>query len=153
MIIFRPEMIIGNNGYICHNKTRNLETTLRIDTMKQLLVTAAATALLATTSFTVQAGPAAFVDISYHFGGKAGITAKVLSSDKADKAVAALGATYYFNAKAPLGVDLSLGYAFENAAALVGYDFLQKQPAISAGWADVDDNDSARDVVMDTDEL
>lgn len=40
------------------------------------------------------------------------------------------------------GVDLSAGYAFDNAAVLVGWDFLQKSVQVSAGWADTEDDNS-----------
>lgn len=40
------------------------------------------------------------------------------------------------------GLDLSAGYAFDDAAVLVGWDFLQKSVQVSAGWADIDDDDS-----------
>ena len=84
------------------------------------------------------ADPAVFVGISYTIGSNTvGITGKILTSDKEEKVVGAAGATYYFGAENPFGIDVSGGYTFSNAAVLVGYDFLRKNTQISAGWADI----------------
>ncbi len=100
-------------------------------------------ALLGLLPLTTQADPAAFVGISYSFGGSGvGISVKVLSDDEEDQVVAALGATYYPMATDKFGIDLSAGYAFDDAAVLVGWDFLQKSVQVSAGWADIEDDDS-----------
>lgn len=100
-------------------------------------------ALISLLPFTIQADPAAFVGISYSFGGPGvGISVKVLSDDEEDQAVAALGATYYPMAVNKFGIDLSAGYAFDDAAVLVGWDFLQKSVQVSAGWADIEDDKS-----------
>ncbi|MFW5425836.1 MAG: hypothetical protein ACKE8G_04585 [Methylophagaceae bacterium] len=100
-------------------------------------------ALLGLLPFTAQADPAAFVGISYSFGGSGvGISVKVLSDDEEEQAVAALGATYYPTATNKWGMDLSAGYAFDDAAVLVGWDFLQESVQVSAGWADIEDDDS-----------
>ena len=101
-------------------------------------------ALLGLLPFAAQANPAAFVGLSYSFGGSSGVglTVKVLSDDKEDQAVAALGATYYPTAVNKFGIDLSAGYTFNNAAALVGWDFLQKSVQVSGGWADIEDDNS-----------
>ena len=104
--------------------------------MKKLLCTLALTTL----PFTIQADPAAFVGLSVTFGGDIGVTGKILSSDKEDQFVAAAGVTWYPAAEKPLGVDVSGGYNFDNVAALVGYDFLQKSPVGSVGWADTEDD-------------
>lgn len=105
--------------------------------MKKLALSLFGATLLASQSVT--ADPAAFIGVTYSFGGNVGITAKVLSDDKSDNGVAALGATYYFGSPTPWGLDLSAGYAFDNAALLFGYDFLQKQATGSVGWADTED--------------
>lgn len=100
-------------------------------------------ALLGLLPLTAQADPAAFVGISYSFGGAGvGISVKVLSDDKEDQVVAALGATYYPMAANKFGIDLSAGYTFNDAAVLVGWDFLQKGVQVSAGWADIEDDKS-----------
>jgi hypothetical protein len=99
-------------------------------------------ALLITLPFTIQASPAAFVGISYSFGGNIGLSVKLLSDDKEDKVVAAIGASYYPTAMNKFGIDIGAGYTFNNAAAIVGWDFLQKSPQISAGWADIEDDKS-----------
>lgn len=99
--------------------------------------------LLGLLPFSAQADPAAFVGISYSFGGSGvGISIKILSDDEEDQVVAAVGATYYPMAADKFGIDLSAGYAFDNAAVLVGWDFLQKSVQVSAGWADTEDDDS-----------
>jgi hypothetical protein len=101
-------------------------------------------ALLGLLPLTAHADPAAFVGISYSFGGSGvGISVKVLSDDEEDQVVAALGATYYPMAADNFGMDLSAGYAFDDAAVLVGWDFLQKSVQVSAGWADIEDDKSS----------
>ncbi|MCF6354215.1 MAG: hypothetical protein L3J26_03790 [Candidatus Polarisedimenticolaceae bacterium] len=100
--------------------------------------------LLGLLPLTAQADPAAFVGVSYSFGGGGvGITVKVLSDDEEDQAIAALGATYYPIATNKFGIDLSAGYAFDGAAVLVGWDFLQKGVQVSAGWADTENDKSS----------
>jgi hypothetical protein len=83
------------------------------------------------------------VGVSYNFDGRAapsglGFTAKVLTSDKEDKWVGAAGVTLLPWAQRRVGVDVSAGYTFDNSTVLVGYDFLQQAPQVSAGWSDTD---------------
>ena len=133
---FRP----GNSGWPFAeglSESPSTTNTNKLDKgslMKQFLVAASAAALFSAATVS-HATPAAFLGLSYHFGGKLGFTAKVLSSNAEKKSVAGFGATYYFNAKDPFGLDLSVGRTMKHSAVLVGYDFLQKQPALSAGWA------------------
>lgn len=101
--------------------------------------------LLCLLPLTSYADPAAFVGINYAFGSGGngfGIGVKVLSDDKDERAVAALGATYYPFAANKFGLDVSAGYAADDAAVLVGWDFLQKGVQVSAGWADLEDDKS-----------
>ncbi|WP_043115362.1 hypothetical protein [Solemya velum gill symbiont] len=109
--------------------------------MKKIALSLLGASMIA--SSTVTADPAAFIGVAYGFSGNFGLTAKVLSSDEEDTGVAALGATYYFGTPTPWGVDLSAGYACDNSAFLLGYDFLQKTVTGSAGWADTEDEDSS----------
>ncbi len=91
---------------------------------------------------TAQADPAAFIGLSYTFSGNAGISAKVLSDDEENNAVVAAGATYYPFAQNKFGLDVSAGYAFDNTAALIGYDFLQHSVQGSVGWADTENENT-----------
>lgn len=104
---------------------------------------ALASLLLALQPLAVSADPAAFVGIGYTFGGNFGLTVKVLSSDHEDNGVLAVGASWYPQASNQFGLDVSAGYAGDNAAALVGWDFLQQKPQFSAGWADTDEDSTS----------
>lgn len=93
-----------------------------------------------------QADAGVMLGVSYDFSGTTslnnlGVTAKVLSSDREDKWVGALGASFYPWSDKKLGLDVSGGYNFQDSAALVGYDLLRGAPQISAGWSDTDDRD------------
>jgi hypothetical protein len=90
----------------------------------------------------VWADPAAFVGVSYSWGGNLGISVKVLSDDEEDNAVVAAGATYYPMAAVgnKFGLDVGAGYAFDSSAIIGGWDFLQNKPLLSFGYADVDDD-------------
>ena len=105
--------------------------------MRKIALLILAAAMLASSA--VIADPAAFAGIAYTFDGKAGITLKLLSDNEEEKWVAAIGGTYYFNSKNELGIDVSGGYTFDDAAVLIGWEILQVQPQISAGWADTEE--------------
>ncbi len=85
--------------------------------------------------------PVAMVGISYNFGGRVvdetiGLTFKVLSSDRQDRAVVAAGVSYFpWAPKQKFGLDISTGYNFDKVTALVGYDLLNKKPQVSLGYA------------------
>lgn len=92
-----------------------------------------------------QADAGAMLGVAYNFGGPAslnnlGFTAKVLTSDKEDKWVGALGVTFFPWSGKQLGLDLSGGYNFQHSAVLIGYDFLKREPQISGGWSNTDDD-------------
>ncbi len=94
-----------------------------------------------------QADAGVMLGVAYNFGGQAslnnlGITAKVLSSDEADKWVGALGVSFYPWSDKQLGLDVSGGYNFESSAVLIGYDFLKGAPQISGGWSNTEDDDN-----------
>ncbi len=93
--------------------------------------------LLASTA-TVQAGPAYMVGISYTFSGDVGLSFKVLSSDIRHIAVATVGTTYYPFSPQKLGLDLGVGYTYNNAAITTSWDFLKSSVQFSAGYADID---------------
>ena len=106
--------------------------------MKKILMSLLGATMFVSSAAT--ADTAAFVGIAYVFGNNnVGITAKVISDDEKEKWVAAAGVTYYFGSAKPLGIDVSGGYTFDNGAILAGWDILQNNPQISAGWADIDD--------------
>jgi len=107
--------------------------------MKRILLAAA----LSVSAMGAQADAGYMVGIAYSFGGPAslkglGFTAKVLSSDREEKWVGAAGVSLFPWADRKLGLDLGGGYTFNNATALVSYDFLQVAPQLSVGWTDPD---------------
>ena len=99
----------------------------------QKLLTVSILALAATTA---QADPAVMFGINYNFGGGGpGLSVKVLSSDREDRTVASVGASYY-----PLmnrvGLDVGVGRTFENGAATVSWDVISSAPQASIGFVD-----------------
>jgi hypothetical protein len=111
--------------------------------MKKLFATTAILSLLATNA--ALADPAIMMGLSVNFGGGGelapGVTAKVLSSDEQDQAVAAAGVSYFPGAANPLGFDISAGYNFNEGTALIGYDLLHTQFQASAGWVNTQDEE------------
>ncbi|MCE9657347.1 MAG: hypothetical protein K8R60_02230 [Burkholderiales bacterium] len=101
--------------------------------MKRFTVAAG---LIASCSW-AQADPGFMLGLSYNFGGSLGVTAKILSTNKQEKAVAALGVSYMFGeAKSKFGVDLGAGYNFKNdVTATVGWDFMNSQVQTAVGVA------------------
>lgn len=98
--------------------------------MKKLMIPAAA-ALACTLA---QAGAGVMVGVSYNFGGTAGITFKVLSTDRVDRAAAVVGVTYFpSQTQSPWGLDAGLGYNAKRATVSLSYDFLNKAPQLSLG--------------------
>lgn len=98
--------------------------------MKRFTVAAG---LLASCSW-AQADPGFMLGLSYNFDGAVGVTVKVLSTNKENKAVAALGASYMFGASArKFGVDVGGGYNFKHVTATLGWDFLNSQMQTSVG--------------------
>lgn len=89
---------------------------------------------------TIDYDPTIMVGVAYTLNGKAtldnlGFTAQVISSNKENKWVGALGATFYPWSAKQFGVALGVGRNFENSTALIGYDFLKAEPLLGAGWA------------------
>jgi len=101
-------------------------------------------AALMAASASVIAGPAAFVGFTYDLGGNKGLglTAKVVSSDEANKNVGAVGLNYYLDSPASLGVDVGLGRNFTNKGLLIGYDVLNDFPTVSGGWVNTESGSS-----------
>lgn len=96
--------------------------------------------LLACSSVPAAADPAAFLGLTYSFGGansgKFGVTARVFSSDKKEEWVAAAGVTYYLSGGSDIGLDVGAGYSFDNVGVVIGFDLLQATPVGSVGWSD-----------------
>lgn len=88
----------------------------------------------------LHADPGVMLGLSYTFGGTFGVTAKLLSSDKRDQAVVAAGATWYpMAATQKWGVDLGVGYNFNDVGVTVGWDFLQRRAQGAIGFVDTRD--------------
>ena len=94
---------------------------------------------LAALSMQAQADVGVMVGVGWAFGGSGpAITIKALSSDKQDEAVAAAGVSYYPLSQNKLGLDAGVGYNFDNAAAIISWDFLQGAAQLSGGWSDTE---------------
>ena len=84
-----------------------------------------------------QADAGFMLGISHNFGGSTGLTFKVLSSNKQDRGVVALGVSYFpGDDNNKFGVDLGVGYNFRRGAATVGWDFLHQQVQAAIGFSD-----------------
>lgn len=85
--------------------------------------------------------PSVMLGVAFNFGGGAansnvGITLKLLHSDRRNRAVGAVGVTFFpWGDDVAFGLDAGIGYNFRNGAAVVSYDFLNASPQFSAGWA------------------
>lgn len=113
----------------------------RIKTLKIVLPVAA---LLATLSGNANADALVMIGISYNFGGETGISFKVLSSERRDETVGAIGVTYFPGAKSRAwGVDTSVGHTFHNGAVTIGYDWLNEQVQASVGAANTKEEPAA----------
>ncbi len=81
--------------------------------------------------------PSFFVGLSWTFGaggaGQAGISAKVLSSNKPDSLVATAGVTLNFDGS--FGCDIGAGLNDDDATLTLSYDICQKAPQVGLGVA------------------
>lgn len=83
-----------------------------------------------------------FAGLTYLMGDRpaVGFTVKALNTRIEDRGVVGLGVSYYPTLKGgpagPFGIDLSAGYQNDNAAGLVGYDFLNNNFNLSLGYSD-----------------
>lgn len=82
-----------------------------------------------------------FVGLSVQLGGTLtsrdiGLTAKVVSSNREDRAVLGGGISVYPFGSGParVGFDVGAGYQGSNAGAMVGYDLLLGRPTLNAGF-------------------
>jgi hypothetical protein len=102
-------------------------------------------ALLAFLPFTAHADPTAFFGISWNpTSGLIGFSVNALSDDEENKGVASAGATYYPWAPTgqQLGLTLGAGYTHEETALLGSWDFIKKEPQVSVGYANTQDDKS-----------
>ncbi len=106
-------------------------------------------------SVSVMADTGVFVGVVYDFGSGShassglGLSAKVVSDDEEDKAVGAVGLSYFPRAANKLGVDVSIGYTFDNGLVTLGYDILNKQPQMGLGYMDTDDGSTSSPAPVD----
>jgi len=98
---------------------------------------------VALASVGAQAGAGYMLGVVHNFGGSTGITFKVLSSDKKDRGVAAVGLSYFPRQASPLGFDVGLGYTFKNGVITGGYDFLSNKPQLGIGLSNTKDRSVA----------
>ena len=120
--------------------------------MKKLLLSIALIGLTSTQALAVQYcpledksffdQPAVMLGLTFNFGGGSaaqnfGITAKVLSNDWQDYQAAAVGFTYFpMNETNKVGLDAGLAYKSTFAVGTIGWDFLNNQPQVGAGYVD-----------------
>ena len=109
--------------------------------MKKLLMsTAIVSSLTAVPAF---ADPTVMIGLSWAFGGgiqqgELGISGRILSDDKRDKWVGAVGGTYY-PGSGEFGFDVGIGYTFSKTPMTLSYDFVNNQALLGLGWADLND--------------
>ena len=86
------------------------------------------------------ADPTAMLGLSWSFGGtqsgQLGISARILSSDRRDEFVAAIGGTYYPGSET-FGLDVGVGYNWEKQTFTFTYDVLNQGWGAALGWADL----------------
>ena len=118
-----------------------MKTLIGLTTLAALVAGMATAQIAPSSPNSRDSSPVAMVGIAYNFGGRVfdetfGVTFKVLSSDRQDRAVVAAGVTYFpWAPKQKFGLDISGGYNFDKVTALVGYDLLNKKPQASLGYA------------------
>lgn len=80
-----------------------------------------------------------FAGITYLMGNRPamGFTVKALNTRVEDRGVVGLGMSYYPTRTGdPFGIDFSAGYQNDNAAGLVGFDFINNNFNVSVGYTD-----------------
>lgn len=102
--------------------------------MKRLLIS---TTLLAVTSAAI-AEPALMLGVSHNFGGATGITLKVLSTNREEKAALAVGVSYAPGREASRwSWDTGLAYNFKSTSLVLSYDWVPGQTQLSFGAANL----------------
>jgi hypothetical protein len=102
--------------------------------MKKLLAT---TLLLAATSAAI-AEPALMLGVSYNFGGATGITLKLLSTNREEKAALAVGVSYAPGREVSRwSWDTGVAYNFKSTALVLSYDWVPGETQLSFGAANL----------------
>lgn len=106
--------------------------------MKKLMISTAMAGSLATCP--AFADPTVMLGLSWTFGGsqsgQLGVSARILSGDRRDEFVAAIGGTFYPGADA-FGLDVGVGYNWDNHPFTLTYDVLNDGWGLAIGWADL----------------
>ena len=123
--------------------------------MRNIVATAIAASTIGTMAValelpttTTEYSPSAFVGVSFAFGGGAssvGFSTRILSSNKPNEVVGAVGVTFYPWSDDMFGIDLGLGYVGDEFVGTASYDFIQKAPIFSLGVAQ-----KPKEVTLDT---
>jgi hypothetical protein len=102
--------------------------------MKKLLAT---TLLLAATTSAI-AEPVLMLGVSHNFGGATGITLKLLSTNRQEKAALAVGASYAPSREASRwSWDTGLAYNFKSTSLVLSYDWVPGETQLSFGLANL----------------
>jgi len=90
------------------------------------------------------AGTGVLFGIAFNFNGDLGASLKLLSSDREDRFVGVGGVTWFPAGANPIGVDVGLGYNFRNAAVTAGWDIVNAELQVGAGYVDTRKKRSGR---------
>lgn len=102
--------------------------------MKRLI----ATTLLLTSGVSAFAKPALMLGVSHNFGGATGITLKVLSTNRQEKAALAVGVSYAPGREASRwSWDTGLAYNFKSTSLVLSYDWVPGETQLSFGVANL----------------
>jgi len=109
-----------------------LSTLAMETTMKKFTVAAG---LLASCTWSY-AGAGLMLGVAYDFGGSAGVTLKILSTNKQDKPLAAAGVSYFPGDTVNVwGFDVDAGYNYRYSAGTLGWDFLHSKVQAAVGYS------------------
>lgn len=87
-----------------------------------------------------QAGPGAFIGLTYNWGGGLGLSFKVLSTNQENRPAFA-GGVSYFPMSGLWGIDAGAGYVFRSGAATISWDFLNNAPQFGLGYVKTKNQD------------
>lgn len=96
-------------------------------------------------SATAVADPGVFFGVTYAFGQSQpaagfGLSLKVMSTNKEDHAAVGAGVTYYpLLSQNQFGVDVGVGYIFQDVAVTAGWDFMHS-PQVGVGYVNTKDD-------------
>ena len=108
--------------------------------MKRLLLVL----VLALAPMSASAGPGVMFGIAFNFNGDLGVSLKLLSSDREDRFVGVGGVTWFPTGANPISVDVGLGYNFRNAGVTAGWDIVNAEFQVGAGYVDTKKKRSGR---------